>query len=361
MFKRILVPLDGSTRAEKAIPVAARIARASGGTIMLLQVVDLPISYGKYVTPRAYVSEKEVETEKTQATEYLTTLAQSDELEGISTKIAVESAATAPTLLDYANPSTADLMVMCSHGYTGFKRWTLGSIADKVIRHAEVPVLLLRENGPTIPVPQSNTPLRVLVSLDGSPLSETIVEPVTHLIAALSPQTPGTLHLLRVAEEPPTNSRLRSQANFSDAMTEEQKQEAREYLTSLAKRLQDGIAKDLNLTITTSVVSAVDVAEAIIHEAAKTGDTGGYAFIAMATHGRGGLERWTVGSVTERTLHHTQLPLFILRPSHSTSGRETQEPAEKVKEESTAKEGAQVEAEMTVVEVEQVEVKTRTN
>jgi len=361
MFKRLLVPLDGSTRAEKAIPVAARIARASGGSIVLLQVVDTPIKYGKYVTPTSFATEKDVEAEKAQATEYLTALAQSDKLEGIGTKIEVESAAIAPTLLSYAQPSTADLLVMCSHGYTGFKRWTLGSIADKVIRHAAVPVLLLRENGPSIPVPQSNTPLRALVALDGSPLSEAIIEPVAHLIAALSPQSPGALHLLRVADSPATNGRLRSQANLSDAMAEELKKEAQEYLTSLAKRLQDGIAKDLNLSITTSVVSAVDIAEAIIHEAEKTQETGGYALIAMSTHGRGGLERWTAGSVTERTLHHTKLPLFIIRPSHSTHGTETQKVAEKVKEESTAKESARDEVEMTVIEVEQIEVETWTN
>ena len=359
MFKRLLVPLDGSTRAEKAIPVAARIAHASGGTIVLLQVVDMPIRYGKFVTPTSFATEKDVEAEKAQATEYLTALAQSDELEGIGTKIEVESAAVAPALLNYAQPSTADLMVMCSHGYTGFKRWTLGSIADKVIRHAAVPVLLLRENGPTIPVPQSTAPLRALVALDGSPLSEAIIEPVAHLVAALSPQAPGALHLLRVADSPATSGRLRSQANLSDAMAEELKKEAQDYLASMAKRLQDGIAKDLNLSITTSVVSAVDIAEAIIHEAEKTEGTGGYALIAMSTHGRGGLERWTAGSVTERTLHHTKLPLFIIRPSHSTPGTETQKPAEKVKEESTAKESAQ--DEVTVIEVKQVEVETWTN
>ena len=61
MFKRLLVPLDGSTRAEKAIPVAARIARASRGTIVLLQVVDMPIRYGKFVTPTSFATEEDVE------------------------------------------------------------------------------------------------------------------------------------------------------------------------------------------------------------------------------------------------------------------------------------------------------------
>ncbi len=79
----------------------------------------------------------------------------------------------------------------------------------------------------------------------------------------------------------------------------------------------------------------------------------------MSTHGRGGLERWSAGSVTERTLHHTKLPLFIIRPPHSTPGTETQKPAEKVKEERTAKESAQ--DEVTVIEVKQVEVETWTN
>jgi len=365
MFKRILVPLDGSNRAEKAIPVAARIARASGGTMVLLQVVDKPIEYGKYMTSRPFVTEQDVEDEKVKATEYLSTVALSDELEGIGTKIEVVSGAVARALLSYAQPSMADLIVMCSHGYTGFKRWAFGSVAEKVIRYTAIPLLVLREDGPAVPVPQSAAPLRALVALDGSPLSEAILEPVAQLVATLSAQSQGALHLMRVAESPATNGRLRSQANLSDAMTVEMEKEAQAYLDSVAQRLRDGIARDLNLTITTSVVPAVDIAEAIIHEGEKTEGTAGYTFIAMSTHGRGGLERWTAGSITERTLHHTKLPLLIVRPSHTTPVTDTQKSANEVKTDTQKRdEEAQQEGnedEITIIEVEQVEIHTWTS
>jgi nucleotide-binding universal stress UspA family protein len=314
MFKRILVPLDGSPRAERALPVAARLARASGGSMILLQVVNPPIEYEMYVAQPSFLNEQAI----TQAVHYLTCLAQSDELEGIGIQIEVMSGAVVPTLFTSAQSFGADLIVLCSHGYTGFKRLVRGSMADHVARHAPVPVLVLREGGPQ-PISATGSPLRALVALDGSAFAEAALTPAAELVAALTAPAQGALHLVRVVDIPPRVGAGKSQANIGMEMMEQAKHEAKAYLTSMIDQLQTGIAARLNLSLSSTVMTDTDVAGAIIKEEERAEE---YAFIALSTHGRGGVQRWAMGSVTERVLHGTKLPLLIVRPHQAATMKE---------------------------------------
>lgn len=92
-----------------------------------------------YLIQPAVLTGRDGETEKTKVAEYLTSVAQSEQLKGIIIKAEVVADAVAPILLSYTEPSKADLFAMSSRGYTGSKRWALGSVADKVIRHTTVP------------------------------------------------------------------------------------------------------------------------------------------------------------------------------------------------------------------------------
>lgn len=340
MFKRILVPLDGSPRAELALPVAARIARASGGTIDLLRVVSPPIEYDMYVAQSEVIINKEIDAAIATATEYLEGVAKSEVLEGIGTKIEALSGAVAQTLLSYAESYRSDLIVMCSHGYSGLKRWMLGSIADKVTRLAPVPVLVLREQGPALVNAQGeeSQSVRALLALDGSPVAEAALEPAVQLVAALSAPVQGTLHLIRVVDVPMMEGKWKSQANSGMASIEKAKEDAALYLMGVISTLQKGSGAEAQIKFTASVVTDIDVAGAIIKEAENTENTSahgtdGYNFIAMSTHGRGGVERWITGSITERTLHGTQLPLLIVRPQH-----QAKKPHKKVKKDEDAAE-----------------------
>ncbi len=333
MFQRILVPLDGSSRAEHAIPVAALIAHASGGSLVLLRVVP-PLIEDDIQRSQLGFPEESLQVRIAEATDYLTRVVQfdqADELEGIETSIEVLSGDIAPTLLSHTQSSGADLIVMCSRGETGLKRWMLGSVAIKVARHTPVPVLILREHEPVPPLPPPGAliTVRALVALDGSALSEAILKPAAHLVAALATPAQGALHLLRVVDVPAING-----LGDSQAYSELARQNAQEYLASVVKRLQNGCAARLRLAITSSVVTDQDVAGAIITTGKRLGEDGGSErIIAMSTHGRSGLQRWAVGSVTERVLHKTTLPLFIMRPQEmETKG---QEPGETTKDEVT--------------------------
>jgi len=334
MFTRILVPLDGSTRAECAIPVAARIARASGGTVDLLRVVYPPIDYGGYLTQSQLLVEKEMDAAIDAAAEYLARMTRAEALEGIGTKIEAIAGAVAPTVLSYTQSAEIDLVVMCSHGYSGLKRWMLGSVAEMVARHTTVPVLILHQNGPALTSLPDDQSLRALVALDGSSFAEAVLEPTIDLITALSAPAQGAVHLLRVVDVPMLDGKGKSQANIGADVMKKAEEDATLYLVGVISTLQTAIGEGKQLKFTASVTTDIDVAGAIVKEAQHVENTAaegtnGYAFIAMSTHGRGGIERWMAGSVTERTLHGTRLPLLIVRPQNAKNAVELAKEANK--------------------------------
>lgn len=322
MFKRILVPLDGSLRAESALAVAARIARAYEGTIMLLRAVGIPAEYTTYLydSYRAQTpmyAQEILDTEQANAENYLANIAKSTRLAGIKLETKALSGTAAMTILDVTRDEHMDIIVMCSHGDTGFKRWALGSVAQHVSRHSPVPVLVLHEEGtaPTSSFPDHLHPLRsvtAMVGLDGSKLAELALEPAAYLVAALAAPAQGTLLLTSVVNMPAIKNRPDIQKQALD--------DAKAYLSSVAESLNGELAAKLNLAIGWSIAISKDVADALIR-AAESGEIAessrefaGCDLLCMATHGRGGVQRWVMGSVTERVLGATKLPLLIVRP-----------------------------------------------
>ncbi len=330
MFQRqkdtkILVPLDGSPRAERAIPVAARIAHACGGSVVLLRVVSLPVEYipNIYGSCSMIVVHDLQDAELEQAKHYLAGVARSEHLVGIRTDMEAISGAAAPTILDVAHEQHIDLIVMCSHGHSGLKRWMLGSVAQQVARHSPAPVLVLRDGGslPTSSFPDPRRPLRALmglVALDGSELAETALVPAAHLVAALAAPAQGIVQLTQVVPFP-ASEHEEGTLGRSDLYAKEQAlYEAESYLSVVADHLRSGNGMDQHFCVICSVAEGKDVAKALIRiaecgEAAEsTGLLGSCDLLVMATHGRSGLQRSMMGSVTERVLGATKLPLLIV-------------------------------------------------
>jgi nucleotide-binding universal stress UspA family protein len=328
MFQTVLVPLDGSEQAEQALPLATRIARHSGGTLLLLRVIDAANDVRMFLTElAALVPDGTMEPELRDATTYLARLAAAPEMRDLKLSLGIISGKAASGILDVAQEQRADLIVMRSHGYTGTKRWMLGSIAQKVARHSPVPVLIVRENGqiPSGPYPDPTRPLRsikALVALDGSKRSEATLVPTVHLLEALAAPTQGLLHLIQVIPLPSTGYGEYDQYRISSSTYQEEVDEAESHLSLLVDQLKKTFAPDIKLTITWSVIGASDVAESLIYvaEEGEKSTESGYDLIAIATHGRSGLARWALGSVTERILGATKLPLFIVRSPDLENG-----------------------------------------
>ncbi len=316
MFQRILVPLDGTPQAEQALTVATRLARATDGTIILLQVVGIPAEYSTYPygaqTPM--LAEDVLEAEQSGAETYMAEVRQSAQLAGMKTETRVVIGTAAATIQDIASEDHCDIIVMCSHGDTGFKRWVLGGIAQKVSRHSPVPVLVLHEDGsaPDSVFPDPLRPLRsimALVALDGSTFAEAAIEPAANLAAALAAPAEGILLFTSIISP--------SAAEQAPDTNEKTLDDTNAYLNQAAQRYA-GMAEQLNLLIKTSIASGKDVADALIR-AAEEGEevygkrlTGNADLIAMATHGRSALQHLFMGSVTERVLGSTKLPLLIV-------------------------------------------------
>ena len=341
MFQHILVPLDGSPRAEHALPIAVRLARASGGCITLLRAITLRSGFTWQTVDTIRLLEA-FDADRAQAADYLGRLAAAEELAGVKTFTQVCDGQPAQLILAAAGSHSldtppVDLIVMCSHGYMGFKRWVLGSVAQKIVRHSPVPVLVLRDGGivPSCPYPDPTRPLHAVaatVALDGSSLAEAALVPTAHLVAALAAPAQGSLHLTRVVQRPGIGAVLNGRERMDPLQRDKALAEAINYLCKTADTLRASLAGDLHLAVSWSVAVNSDVAHALIKVAemgkvdAGTSVYGGCDILALTTHGRGGLQRWALGSVTERILGATRLPVLVVGHTRGkTKGVETEE------------------------------------
>ena len=320
MYQNILVPLDGSRRAEQVLPIARRVARASGGTIILLRVVNITNQFASYLALEPLVVQQAIDNQLEEAKDYLEDLTHLESLAGAQTRTLVFFGQPAENILSVAASHNVDLIMMSSHGYTGLARWIIGSVAEKVSNASSVPVLILREGKPPLAnlYPDGSGSLKALVPLDGSAYSEAAIAPAANLIAALAAPGHGALHFTQVVAMPGMEL-----MHFNEREIILQK--AKQNLSSIVQEIREGLianyGADIHLSLTWSVTIDDDIAGGIVRtaesgeDAEGAGTFGGCDVIAMATHGYSGLQRWALGSVTGRVLHTTRLPLLIVRPT----------------------------------------------
>lgn len=318
MFQHLLVPLDGSSRAEQVLPVAARLARASGGTITLLTVVGMAPEAASYHMAGPFLPQTVFKQDLTEARSYLDRVLRRSDLAGVALEKQVDLGDPAATILAHTEEQPIDLIVMSSHGYTGVKRWILGSVAEKIARHAPAPVLILREGEPlhTHVRFDGMCAVRALVPLDTSARSQDAIAPAAELVAALSSPEHGQLQLTHIVILPEDASKAEKDGLL---------REARQNLYAIGQSIREGLVahvdSDLHLVLSWAVSIESDIAEGIVRMAengeqfANIGGAERCDLIAMTTHGAAGMPRWAVGSITERVLHATRLPLLIVRPA----------------------------------------------
>lgn len=143
-YKHILVPLDGSELAELALADAFGVAEMSQAEVTLLQIVAPIDTVVGAETGHPIFIDQQWETKKGNALEYLSTVCERLGCPEVQTHTVVEMGPPAEMIIDYAHHHPVDLIVMATHGRSGLPRWVYGSVADKVLRGADVPVLLVR-------------------------------------------------------------------------------------------------------------------------------------------------------------------------------------------------------------------------
>jgi nucleotide-binding universal stress UspA family protein len=298
---RILVPLDGSSLAEQALPCAVTLARGLPAELVLLRAIWIPPDIAEMLdesTPELNAIVAQLEAE---ANGYLGTLVEQLKEAGLSARSVMRRGPAAEAILDYTDQVRVDQIVMATHGYSGVKRWTHGSVAERVLQAACAPLLLVRVGGRDFAGDwrQPARCRRILVPLDGSPVAEGILPSVARVARAMG----GELILFQV-----------SIAHVSGWMTGEwylpihgaldtAEEDARAYLSTVVGRLKE---QGLEAATATSVGS---VADCIIEYA----EANHVDLIAMCTHGRTGLARWTLGSVADRVLRAGSKPILLVR------------------------------------------------
>jgi nucleotide-binding universal stress UspA family protein len=286
MFRSVLVPLDRSTFAEHALPLAVTIARRAQARLDLVQVHEL---YALADPAAARVPYDRAEDTEWQQQErlYLEATAR-----WVAAASSVEVTATlvgglvADALLGQARVSKPDLIVMATHARGAIGQVFLGSVADEVLRRAPAPLLVLRPaDGPVslFPGPALES---VLVPLDGSPLSERVLPAALGLARLLE----ARCTLLRVVEPGPQ---------------EDTEAQAMAYL----ERVAAGPRRE-GLQVQTRLVVGRHAAEAIVQET----QAGKQDLVALATHGRGGLRRLLLGSVAAQVIRGVCVPVLVYRP-----------------------------------------------
>lgn len=304
MFKKVLVPLDGSPFAEQALDIAAEIAKASGATIDLV-LVHQPVEFMGVRGDKRANAEQWVANDR-----YLErVVAEMEEEQHVTTSHSVTAGAPAELICARARDVGADLIVMTSHCRTGLKRAWFKSVADGVVRESGIPVLLLRPAPGDLPRGNVRPILRrIVVSLDGSPLSESILGAVSELARCIN----GRVSLLRVVApvalgvtNPSTELAYPLAGVPDEAATHRLVDEAGRELAEVRQRLSR-----LGMTyVESGVVVAPDAAKAIVDFAQRREAD----MIAMSTHGRG-VSRLVVGSVADRVLRDSGLPVLLSHP-----------------------------------------------
>jgi nucleotide-binding universal stress UspA family protein len=282
MFKKVLIPLDGSRLAARILLPLRRLLEP-GAEVTLLRVVEPPSPAEHDRAPAAEVAMR-------------AQLAQVQETLGLDVRSRVQllRGDAAEEIVRYAGETEQELVAMSTHGRSGVERWVRGSIAERVLRHCEAPLLLCnplalgtRDEGPF---------RRILVPLDGSDRAERILA----LVEPLARAQDARVTLLRVEPMVVTEvpSPLLEGSLWDPAPLTASLAPARERLEAA------GVPAD--------ATAAYGVVAAEILHAAKDAD-----LLAMTTHGRSGVPRWWFGSVAEQVLRHATCPLLVLRTAHA--------------------------------------------
>jgi nucleotide-binding universal stress UspA family protein len=300
METRILVPLDGSRLAEQALSCALTLGRGLPAELVLFRAVAIPSDVQEALDEADLGSGPLMEQLETEAHEYLEAMSHLLAKTDVSFSQVVRHGLAADAILDCVEEMDLQLIVMASHGYTGLKRWTHGSVAERVMQSASVPVLLMRAQEEVSKGLPEACPFRcILVPLDGSRVAEQVLPAVTPIARALRCKvTLFQVPIVYVSGSLIGEWYLPWQGNFETA-----DQVAQEYL--------EGLASDLRaqgIEVSTAIWMGA-VAESIIDYA----DVNDVDLIAMCTHGRTGLARWALGSVADRVLRAGAKPILLVR------------------------------------------------
>ncbi|MDX1600437.1 MAG: universal stress protein [Anaerolineales bacterium] len=294
MFETVLVPLDGSKLAERALVPAIQLVKANKGDLLIVRVpTQMPLAPPAqgFIGAELLWTEQAEDIGHTEAATYLDSIRSEVESQGVAVRTELIGGDPASVIAGVADQRAVDLIVMCTHGRSGFSRWVLGSVTEKVLRMAPAPVMVVRSPGPY---------QHLLIPLDGSRLSERALAPALAFAARMSSKVTllyatGT-HEIEDADYWQLGSDVRGDTKAAHV------DRARAYLERVAEyHARPGLDLKFVLRKERPADAIVDFAQS--HQV---------DMVAMATHGRSGLQHMVYGSVTEKVLRSGKFTMLIV-------------------------------------------------
>jgi nucleotide-binding universal stress UspA family protein len=301
MYTKMLVPLDGSKTAEQVLPYARFFTDRFKKPVELIAIVNIAEMMA-YVSPdRAVYLYDMIHKGERRNEAYLRKIA--DTFHDVSIDCAIERGRAEDVITSKAEADTGMLITMATHGRSGVDRWLLGSVTEKVLRGTANPLLVIRakENSTF----ERDASLKsILVPLDGSTLAESVLP----MVAGLAKKLALPVILFR-SYYLPYNVEVSNSGRYAvnvQQLVADASNEARDYLERKAAEI-----KKLGVESISCITREGLDADEIIKMARETPE----CLIAMCSHGRSGVKRWVLGSVTEKVVRHSDNPVLVLRPA----------------------------------------------
>jgi nucleotide-binding universal stress UspA family protein len=295
MSVTVIVPLDGSEASEKSLAIARELQIRRGGTLKLISVVEITTEFDAWIETAPFTLEDELDSWLADRRKYLRGLA---EQLGEGVEFEVRVGRPSVEIRAVAEAQDEAVIVMASHGRGGLQQLVLGSVALSVVHDVHCPVIVVHMQGErTDPSLKLET---VLLPTDGTAFSERVIDDALEILGEPKP----ALRLVQVLEHPAWTAHSTNAGLISEYL-EASRGSAQQYLDQIATKLRArGFSTDAELR--SGAAADGILASATEHDA---------DLIAMATHGRGGIGRLLLGSVAQRVLHRTGVPLLLIHPA----------------------------------------------
>jgi nucleotide-binding universal stress UspA family protein len=305
MFQHMLVPLDGSSLSESALPYAVAVARAFNAPVTLLHVLEQPATAHLSQT----VDPLDWQIQKTEADLYLSRIRADLEKLGLQTESAVLEGRVADRIVEYAQTNDVDLIILSSHGQTGSGNWNIGSVTQKILQKTPTSTLLTRArntNQAAVDEPGQFRFLRLLVPLDGSRRAEYPLLIATTLAQANEAQV-LLLHIVSRPEMARRTPLTHEDVDLINRILERNQEEGRRYLEDLQSHLPANV--QTRLLVSDNVATS-------LHDLIEQEDID---LLVLSAHGYSGTPRWLYGSITSRFITEGNVPLLIVQDLPSST------------------------------------------
>jgi nucleotide-binding universal stress UspA family protein len=303
MYLSLMVPLDRSSFAEQALPLATGIARRAKARLDLVEVhtlyafTDRAAGWCPYDPAEDAACKREEQLYLDATAKWATSVSSVSVTTTVLSGTTVSPETVADSLLEKAREAKTDLIVTTTHGRGSLNRLGLGSVADELIRRAAVPVVLVRAEDKAVALIPEPVLDNVLIPLDGSVLAEGVLEPALELARLME----ARCTLLQVIEADPSPA-----GHGAGGPSDRARADAEAYLERVGGR-----ARAQGLRVRTRVVVARSAAKAILETALAEASN----LIAVATRGRGGFERLLLGSIADQLVRSAPSPVLVYRPT----------------------------------------------